>query len=70
MKSTKYLFNIEPEELDDLNYWEALDYKLKHALELFGDLYTSKRDDVRLFHVNKAIEKTRELKEERDERGN
>lgn len=68
MKSTKYLFNIEPEELDDLTYWDALDYKLAKGWDLFIDLYNNKHDPERLFYVNKAVEHTRELKEERDER--
>lgn len=67
MRTTKYLFGIEPSELDDLKYWEALDYKLAKGWELFIELYTNQHDPERLFYVNKAVEFTRQLKKERDE---
>lgn len=65
MKKTKYLFNIEPEELDGLEYWDALRYKLEHALVLFKRLYETKEDTDREFWVSKAIKHTRDLLDER-----
>ncbi len=65
MKTTKYLYDITPEELDGHTYWSGLDFKLKKATELFRELYVANKDGDRMFYVNKAMEHTRELIEER-----
>ena len=67
MKSTEYLYNIKPEELDGLEYWAGLKLKIDSATKLFALLYTSAQDTDRLFYVNKAIIHTRKLINERDE---
>ena len=39
MKTTEYLYGIQPEELDHMDYWIALRYKLEKGKELFNYLY-------------------------------
>lgn len=72
MLGTKYLYNIEPEELDDKLYYEALSHKLHHAKELCNELYYNPRktylEQVQLFMVRKAIKHTIGLIEEKEER--
>jgi len=68
MKTTEYLYGIKPEELGDKMYWDALEHRITNGMKLFKELYTSGRDQERCFWVNKAIEHTRELLRERDER--
>ena len=68
MKTSEYLYGINPEELDDITYWNALRYKIEKGTELFRELYTSNNDNHRLFYVNKAMLHTRKLLEERDEK--
>lgn len=69
MKTTEYLFGINPEELDNKFYYEALDYKLQKAKELYNKLYDSGKKDHktrdRMFYVLEAVDHTRKLIEER-----
>ncbi len=67
MKTTKYLYGIEPESLDNMGYWEGLRYKITNGISLFRHLYKSGKDQDRCFWVNKAVDHTRELLKERDE---
>ena len=66
MKSTEYLYNIKPEQLYGLEYYEALKFKLDNCTELFRKLYMHPEDNERLFWVNKAMNHTQKLLNERD----
>ncbi len=68
MKTTEYLFGFPPEDLDNYHYWDALQYKLDKGITLFRKIYISGEDPDRCFWVNKAVEHTRDLLKERDER--
>lgn len=72
MRTTEYLYNITPESLEYLYYYEALKYKHEHARLLYQDLYyTPKKtweEHVRMFFVEKAIRHTEELIKEKEER--
>ncbi len=67
MRTTEYLYGIKPSELDSHTYWSGLNFKIKEGTNLFRELYKSKEDNERLFWVNKAIEHTRKLINERDD---
>ncbi len=67
MRTTKYLYGIYQEELDAHTYWSGLNFKLKSGIELFRKLYKTNEDNERLFWVNKAIEHTRGLVDERNQ---
>lgn len=56
-KSTQYLYNIDPSELTNMPYKEALEYKRFCANELVKRLikpHFTERNDVRLNAVLKA----------------
>ena len=65
--TTQYLYGIDVRELDNMLYWEALAYKHKKAMDLFRTLYMEMQDETRIFYVNKAINHTKKLLEEREE---
>lgn len=67
MKATKYLFDIEPSVLDNYSYWGGLKVKIEYAKILYAKLDNTREDDERRFWVYQALEKTRNLLEERDE---
>jgi len=65
-KSTQYLYGIDPLELENKFYKEALQYKLDSAKKLHVELYGKDRtygSDIhkRLFYVQKAIKHTEML---------
>ena len=71
MKTTQYLYGIEPEELDNKYYFEALKYKLEAGGILYERLYKleeTKEISDRKFWVLDAISHTRKLIKEREER--
>ena len=72
MKTTQYLYGIEPEELDNKYYFEALKYKLESGSKLYKSLYEikeqTKKESDRTFWVLDAIDHTRKLIQEREER--
>ena len=72
MKTTQYLYGIEPEELDNKYYFEALKYKLEVGSKLYKSLYKikkqTKEESDRTFWVLDAIDHTRKLIKEREER--
>lgn len=59
MKTTQYLYGIEPEEFKDLNYVDALVYKIRAAHKLIHhlmyDFHYTTRDDIRAGKVHGAI---------------
>jgi len=75
MRSTVYLYGIQPEEFIHLNYIDAIRYKLSKGTELYEKLYTlenqgyangSTYDDLKELRerskaVYKAIEHNRKL---------
>ena len=64
--STEYLYGIKPEELVDLKYYDALKFKLDSAHKIFRELYIEGKDPDRVFWVDKAVNHTRRLIQERD----
>jgi len=69
MKKTEYLYGIQPKELDNKGYFKALEYKKTAGMKLYRSLFLkhdkTKEDSDRMFYVNKAIEHTRKLLDER-----
>ena len=66
MKTTQYLYGIEPVELENKFYLEALKYKLESGMKLHKEIYLSNssygsEEHNRLFYVQKAIAHTRKL---------
>lgn len=61
MKSTVYLYNVEPSELSEMKYKDALEYKVKNGKILYNELWFSDRDPKRKFHVLKAVRHTEKL---------
>ena len=59
MKTTQYLYGIEPSEFSDLNYVDAIVYKITAAHKLIHhlmyDFHYSDRDDERANKVHSAI---------------
>ena len=72
MRSTKYLYGIDPHELKGMEYEEALRYKYDSGTKLYGKLFkthgrTKHENQVRhdrMVHVAKANEFTKKLLEE------
>ena len=67
MKKTEYLYGIKPEQLDGLEYWDALKLKKENAEILYEELYVTGIDKEREFWVYKALKHTEKLIGERDE---
>ncbi len=71
MRTTQYLYGINPSELENKMYFEALQYKHEAGKKLFKDLYYTKNRDekqeIRYHYVIKAINHTKDLLEERTE---
>jgi len=69
MKSTQYLYGIDPSELENKMYFEAMQYKYDACTRLYRTLWLKEKrteeDNIRLFHVQKAQEFTKELLDER-----
>jgi len=62
MKSTIYLYGVQPEEFADMPYKEAIRFKHIKAKELHKKLFTSEIDDSkRQFYVFNAIKHTEQL---------
>ena len=65
MKTTEYLYGIQPEELKDMLYFDALKYKYDACTRLFRKLYLTDRktdeQNLQLWHVTKAQEHTEKL---------
>jgi len=70
LHSTNYLYGIEPKELDNKMYWEALQYKLEAGTRLYRKLFLipkrNKEEEDRMFYVDKAYNHTKKLLEERN----
>jgi len=73
MHTTEYLYGIKPIELEGLDYYSALQYKYNQGVKLYQELYLKENktedDNIRLFHVEKAVRHTKKLIDERDEHG-
>lgn len=66
--STFYLYGITPQDLENKEYFEALEFKREKGKELYRKLYNMDRDnaeDVQLHYVLKALRHTEELINER-----
>jgi len=65
VKTTEYLYGIQPKELKDMLYFDALKYKYDACTRLFRKLYlTDRKTDeqkLQLWHVTKAQEHTEKL---------
>ena len=67
--STEYLYGITPQDLEDMKYFEALEYKKQQGQKLYKSLYDmrrNEREDVRMHYVAKALKHTQKLLDERD----
>ncbi len=67
MMSTEFLYDVKPEELEPLKYFDALALKLVRGKELFRKLYMKELldDNHREFYVMKALKHTEDLLAER-----
>jgi len=67
---TEYLYGIQPSELENKFYYEALAYKKEAGQRLLKALYLkddrTEEEGVRLFFVQKAINHTQSLLDERE----
>lgn len=68
-RSTQYLYGIDPSEIRDMRYEDALEYKLNHAKDLFARMtmdrmVKSYEDEERLHYVYKAMRHTQNLLKE------
>jgi len=65
MLKTKYLYDVDVTEFQDMPYKEALVFKLKAAKTLFDELYLiphfSERNESRVDAVYKALKFNRKL---------
>jgi len=64
MKTTIYLYDIEPKLLANLPYQEALQLKYDSGKQLIATLFEphySQRDDERIHAVSKALKHTSQL---------
>jgi len=69
MKKTIYLYGIFPSELEDKEYFEALKFKEISGIKLYRTLFLkhdkTKEENDRMFYVNKAVQHTQKLLDER-----
>lgn len=69
MSRTQYLYGIEPYQLKGMEYFEAIEYKIRKAEELLAELcevdYMT-RDNQRLNEILNAIKDNRQFLRERD----
>lgn len=57
MKSTKYLYDIDPEIIRDMPYETALEFRIyccKALLKKLVEVHYTTRDDIRINHVMDA----------------
>jgi len=67
MKTTLYLYDIEPTEFANMPYKQALEYKIKCAKQLILTLYDEpfgSREDKRIDDIFEAIEFNEQLLKE------
>ena len=71
MKTTQYLYGIEPEELDNKYYFPALKHKVETGKKLYKYIHNienkTKEESDREFWVLDALNHTRKLIKEREE---
>ena len=66
--STFYIYNIYPDQLEGMEYYEDLEFKLVNGTKLYNRLYTKSRtidEDIQMHYVYKAKELTSRLIDER-----
>ncbi len=66
--STFYLYGVLPNELEGMEYFEALEFKKENGKNLYTRLYHMRRDnseDVQMHYVLKALNHTEDLISER-----
>ena len=68
MKSTEYLYGIQPDELKGMEYFDALKFKLEKAKDLYFELWKDNKNEERAFWVWNAKMHTEKLLKEIDER--
>jgi len=67
MKTTTYLYSIQPAQLTNLSYQSALEFKITSAKQLIATLIEvpyQTRDDVRIHAIHKAIKHNQLLLDE------
>ena len=67
MKTTVYLYNVNPSKFANLPYTDALNYKITAAKQLLTELikpHYSERDSYRINSVIDAIKHNKQLLEE------
>ncbi len=65
--STHFLYGITPQAIEDMKYYEALEYKKQQGQKLYKTLYEMRRndrEDVRMHYVAKALKHTQRLLDE------
>tara|TARA_R110000772_G_scaffold29667_1_gene73976 strand:- start:34 stop:243 length:210 start_codon:yes stop_codon:yes gene_type:complete len=69
MKTTKYLYGIEPWDLEDKLYFAALKYKKEKGTRLYRSLFLNhertEEEEKQMFYVAKALRHTQKLLDER-----
>ena len=66
--NTHYLYGITPQDIEDMKYYDALEYKKQQGNKLYKALYYSRRnerEDVQMHYVAKALNHTQKLIDER-----
>lgn len=69
MSRTQYLYGIEPYQLKGMEYFEAIEYKIKKAKELLAELCEKDymtRDTQRINEILSAIKDNNDFLRERD----
>ena len=68
MKNTQYLYGIEPKELENKLYFEALRHKRDSGVRLYRKLFLdhdkTEEAHIQMFYVAKALKHTEKLIEE------
>ena len=67
MKSTQYLYGLDPKDIAELPHLKALKLKRTSGKNLYIELYKSGEDDERRFYVEKALRHTEVLIKEIEE---
>lgn len=69
MHNTSYLYGLQPNELEDMFYFDALKHKKHMGTRLYRKLFLkhdkTTEDETQMFWVAKALKHTEKLLEER-----
>ena len=68
MKTTQYIYGIDPDELENKYYFEALQYKKEEGIKLYRKLFLkhnkTEDDTTQMFWVAKGLDHTEKLLDE------